>query len=222
MNLIDCHVLTLPRFDPRWMEEMRGDLDAQPVNQHWLPGIDGQLAEARARGFALGTAPFVSSADPDDRILPGTFAALLKALHDNPDAPFAWAGEQMVNANLKDWPIRAHVWTRGYDPLLHVCRGTHVHGVKLYRRDCVMPLLDAMRQSGQACEFFLDLAIVKPFAPLQPSAWPVHVPMVGRLWRQHDCNGYREFTKTDFDRAAQVLGFASMDALREATRLNCI
>lgn len=219
-HLIDCHVLTLPRFDPQWVAELRSDLDREPVNQHWLPGIDGRLGDARAAGYAQGCAPFVTSADPDDRIMPGTFAALLQALQDNPSAPFAWAGEQMVDEQLKPWPMRPHVWAGGYDPISHVCKGVHVHGVKLFRREVVMPLLDKMREAGPCCEFLLDLAIVKPWEPhksvqLPPSTWPVHVPMVGRLWRQHRDNGFRDFQPADFERMAQVLGFQTMDTLRD-------
>ncbi|WP_291933082.1 hypothetical protein [Limnohabitans sp.] len=221
-HLIDCHVLNLPRFNPGWVNEMRADLDTQPVNQHWLPGIDGQLGEARACGFALGCAPFVTSVDPDDRINPGTFAALLKALQDNPGAPFAWAGEQMVNERLEAWPVRPNVWPGGYDPLLHTFKGTHVHGVKLYRRELVLPYLPAMRTVGQACEFYLDLAIVKPYTNPSPTSWPVHVPMVGRLWRQHDTNGSRYFEQESFTRAALALGFESMNTLQAETRRRCL
>lgn len=217
-HLIDCHILTLPRFDLNWVNEMRVDLDAQPVNQHWMQGIEGNLAQARATGFSLGCAPFVSSVDPDDRVLLGTFDALLQALHDNPLAPFAWAGEQMVNEHLVAWPERPNVWPNGYDPVLHACRGTHVHGVKLYRREQVEPHLQAMRTVGQACEFYLDMAIVKPYTNPSSDAWPVHVPIVGRLWRQHDSNGSRQFSRGDFDRMAQALGFDSMGLLKDAVR----
>lgn len=212
---IDCHVLTLPRFDPAWVEELRGDLDREPVNQHWLPGIDGDLAAARVAGFSHGSASFVSSADPDDRILPGTFAALLQALQDNPSAPFAWAGEQMVREDLSHFRA-PHVWPGGYDPIRHVGAGTHVHGVKLYRRDLVMPLLDTMLLAGPCCEFLLDLAIIKPWTNPPRSSYPVHVPTVGRLWRLHGQNGSYRISVHDFDRMAQALGFESVADLRRA------
>lgn len=209
---IDCHILTLPRFDPRWVAELRTDLDVEPVNQHWMEGIDGDLGPARAAGFAAGAAPFVTSQDPDDRLMPGTYAALLQALADNPSAPFAWAGEKWVDENLGELPIRPNVST-AYNPVTHMAKGYHVHGVKLYRRELVMPLLDGMREAGLCCEFYLDLALAKPWIPDAPR--PVPVPIVGRLWRQHGHNGSRQFTRADFDRMARVLGFYSMAALRE-------
>jgi hypothetical protein len=217
---IDCHVLTLPRFAPEWVEAMKRDLDGEPVNQHWLEGIDGDLGSARAAGFACGDADFVTSQDPDDRLTPGVYAALRQALLDNPGAPFAWAGEKMVAEDLGPHPSRPHVWPEGYHPLRHVTNGQHVHGVKLYRRELVMPLLDGLRRAGLCCEFFLDLALARPWSKPR-AAWPVHVPIVGRLWRQHfrnGGNGSRQFTAADFDRMAQTLGFESMEALRTCTR----
>jgi hypothetical protein len=94
--------------------------------------------------------------------------------------------------------------------------------VKLYRREQVSPHLPAMRTVGQACEFYLDLAIVKPYTNPPPTLWPVHVPMVGRLWRQHDTNGSRCFEQESFTRAALALGFDSMNALQAETRRCCL
>ena len=216
MALIDCHVLTLPRFKPEWLEDMRRDLDDEPVTQHWLAGIDGDLGASRAAAFALGSAPFVSSQDPDDRLTRGVYAALLQALADNPAAPFAWAGERVVDDQLNPMPGRPHIWPGGYSPLSHVRKGQHVHGVKLYRRELVMPLLDGMRGAGLCCEFFLDYRLAKPWVRQPEAAWPVHVPMVGRLWRWHPEQGSKSFKTADFDQMARALGFESMEALRES------
>lgn len=212
---IDCHVLTLPRSRPDWAAELRADLDREPVNQHWMPGVDGDLGGARAAGFAAGDAPYVTSQDPDDRVLPGVYAALRRALEDNPAAPFAWAGEKLVLDDLTDVSTPPHVWPYGYSPRAHVRHGTHVHGVKLYRRELVAPLLDGIRAAGLACEFYLDLALAKPWNADAPR--PVHVPIVGRLWRQHEHNGSRQFKRAHFDHVARMLGFASMEALRATT-----
>ena len=220
-HAIDCHVLTLPRFDRRWVAELRGDLDAEPVNQHWMAGIEGDLARARAKGFSAGAAPFVSSADPDDRIVPGTYALLAQALRDNPQAAFAWAGEQLVDEALVDLPIGPNVQPGGYHPVSHIARATHVHGVKLYRRKQVVPLLEMMCSAGPCCEFMLDLALVRPWLNPPKLAWPVHVPVVGRLWRQHGGNGSKLFARSDFDCMARVLGFESMAVLREAVYREC-
>lgn len=216
-HLIDCHILTLPRFDPSWVLELRQDLEQAPVNQHWMDGIEGDLGSSRAAGFAAGTAPFLTSQDPDDRLLPGVYEALLKALVDNPCAPFAWAGEKLVYPDLQELEnkqLRQNIWPTGYRPELHLSHGRHVHGVKLYRRELVMPLLEGMRKAGLCCEFFLDFALARPYDNQPRAVWPVHVPMVGRLWRQHPQNGSKKFTVEHFDQMAQALGFDSMAQMR--------
>lgn len=84
----------------------------------------------------------------------------------------------------------------------------------LYRRKLVMLALDSMKAVGVCCEFPLDYALAKPHTKPAPSTWPVHVAMVGRLWRQHDYNGNKRFQDSDFDRMARVLGYQTMHALR--------
>ncbi len=216
-NLIDCHVLTLPRFPQEWQDTLRNDLDGEPVNQHWLLGIDGDLAASRVAGYSIGDAPFVTSQDPDDRVVPGVYAALLQALADAPDAPFAWAGEQYVMEDLQEIAMRPNVWPGGYSPRLHLTKGQHVHGVKLYRRELVTPLLERMRTAGLCCEFFLDHALAQP---TRDAPRPVHVPIVGRLWRQHPQNGSKRFKVEDFDQMAQALGFGTMAEMRAKVRAN--
>ena len=55
--LIDCHVLTMQGDNAAWRDELRRDLDAEPVRQHWLPGIAGELGRARAAGLEAGVSP---------------------------------------------------------------------------------------------------------------------------------------------------------------------
>ena len=98
-HLVDCHVLTMPADNAEWAAALRRDLDGEPVKQHWLAGIPGQLGQARAAGFALGAAPFVSFADPDDRIIAGTVAALLAALEAGL-APVTPPGPPLAPVNL--------------------------------------------------------------------------------------------------------------------------
>ena len=133
--MIDCHVLTLPGDNPQWAADLRRDLDGEPVQQHWLPGIQGQFGRARATGYAQGDAPFVTFADPDDRVIAGTYALLLDVLAKAPNAPYAWAGEQKVDEDLA--PIGQPVVHHGaYDARRHRNQlASYVHGVVLIRRE---------------------------------------------------------------------------------------
>ena len=185
MHQIDCHILTMPQMNPDWVAELRRDLDAAPVNQHWLPGIADQLGAARAIGFSQGSAPFVSFADPDDRVMSGTFARLFQALQDNPGAPFAWAGEQRVDADLM--PIgQPNTQPSGYSARRHRNNlAGYVQGVVLIRRSAVVPVLGLLRQCGLEADGVLFAHLARLQVDLPTEGQPVHVPIVGRLWRQH-------------------------------------
>lgn len=205
-HLIDCHVLTMPTDNVSWSLQLRSDLDTEPVNQHWLAGIPGEFGQARAAGFERGAAPFVSFADPDDRIVGGTFAALLEALQRNPGAPFAWAGEQRVDAQLQPLgePI---VWPDGYDQRRHRNRlQGYCHGVVLMRRELCAQALPLLRQCGNGADGVLMSHLARPHAPLSADEYPVHVPIVGRLWRQHPGGYHHQYTQAEHARHQRLAG----------------
>lgn len=204
-HLIDCHVLTLPRARADWAAQLRADLNAEPVNQHWLAGIEGRFGLARANGYALGSAPFLSWADPDDRIVGGTFACLLAALLENPGAPFAWAGEQRVDTDLI--PIgEPTVWPDGYNQRRHRNHLTYCHGVVLFRRETLMPALGLLRDCLTGADGVLAAHLARVHYPLSPEDLPIHVPIVGRLWRQHQHNGHRTYSASARSHDQRLLG----------------
>ncbi|RYF53099.1 MAG: hypothetical protein EOO27_27010 [Comamonadaceae bacterium] len=207
-HIIDCHVLTMPSHNQVWADQLRADLDREAVNQHWLPGIDGQLGAALAQGYAQGDAPFVSYADPDDRILYGTYAALLHALQANPGAPFAWTGELLVDENLVALgaPTLA---ARGYSQRSHRNSAMHVHGVILYRRACVAPLLPRLATCGWLSHYLLSLLVARPDLAQPAGRLPVHVPLVGRLWRQHGANASKGTTARDMQMVRDLSGVSA-------------
>ena len=55
-------------------------LEGHPINIHTLPGIAGDLRQARYLGYSKGDAPYVSFIDPDDVALPGTYERALNLL----------------------------------------------------------------------------------------------------------------------------------------------
>ena len=191
---IDCHVLTMPYDRPEWSEALRADLEREGVTQHWLPGIPGQHAKARAAGFRLGTHEYLTKADPDDRIAGGgVYKALYDALEAHPFAPFAWAGEIPVNDYLApiDSPNTA---VSGYNPRHIIASPMHAHGVVLYRRALVMrvlPKLEAMQgEEGLLSDWLLDLLLAAPQSNRPPDWQPIHIPIIGRFWRQHESQAH--------------------------------
>ncbi|ENO92743.1 hypothetical protein ACFQ4M_15990 [Thauera mechernichensis] len=175
MHRIDCHVLTLHDSNPQWLRLMQADLDQAAVNQHWLPGVPGNIGAARAAGFRAGSAEFVTFADPDDRYDPTVFGALASLLDDLPTAPFAFAGEQQIDprGNAISAPL-----LHPYDPAGHLDSPCHVHGVIVMRRRLVEPLLTLITSIHIAPEWHLTLKLTN-------HGMPVSMPRIGRWWRRH-------------------------------------
>lgn len=84
MHGIDCHVLCCPGEDPTHLLAQLAD---EPVNV-WLceSGPPAPIGTSRADAFALGSAPWVTYADPDDEIVPGIFRKLAAVLAAYPNA----------------------------------------------------------------------------------------------------------------------------------------
>lgn len=210
---IDCHVLTMNYDRADWSAELRADLDREGVTQHWLPGIPGEHAKARAAGFRLGTHEYVTKADPDDRIAGGgVYRKLYEALEQHPFAPFAWAGEMPVDEHLT--PIDAPNLVRdGYKPRYLANSPMYVHGVVLYRRalvERVLPTIEAMQgDEGLISDWVLDLLLAAPHRERPPDWQPVHVPIIGRFWRQHDGQAHNSIGAAHVEAARRITGVAA-------------
>jgi hypothetical protein len=68
MHDIDCHIII--HNEPQWkIDRCMASFDGQAVNVHFVQGVDEYPPhKSRAVGFALGSAPYVTYADPDDWI----------------------------------------------------------------------------------------------------------------------------------------------------------
>ncbi|NYF21920.1 hypothetical protein HDC36_003396 [Xanthomonas sp. JAI131] len=110
--MLDVHVLTLPDTLPAWIEQRRASIAAAvaaagfPVHVHELPGELGHIGRGRARGYALGTQPYVTYVDCDDYLLPVAFAALADALAAGNDA--VAPGEITEQGRARNWSQRRH------------------------------------------------------------------------------------------------------------------
>ncbi len=207
---IDCHILTSDSDNPEWSAALRADLEREGVTQHWLPGIPGQHAKARACGFRLGEHEYVTKADPDDRIAGGgVYQKLYEALEAHPFAPFAWAGEMPVDENFL--PIDApNIAGSGYNPRHLIASPMHVHGVVLWRRALVMrylPALEAMKDDESlASDWALNLLLAAPQSKRPPDWQPIHIPMIGLFWRQRDGQAHARITPAHIEAARKTAG----------------
>lgn len=73
---IDCHIII--HKEPQWkIDRCLASLEGQPVNLHLVEGKEEYPPCAgRAKGFAMGSAPYITYIDPDDWVEPGAFALL--------------------------------------------------------------------------------------------------------------------------------------------------
>ena len=81
---VDVHILA---YSGRmaWLRQAIDSLMPQPCNIHVVfGGFEDSIGAARAWAFRLGSAPFVSFIDDDDRTLPGTLDACLDSLRSHP------------------------------------------------------------------------------------------------------------------------------------------
>ncbi len=171
---IDVHVLLLPSTNQEWWQECQESMQGEPVNLHLVDGVEGHIGKGRAKGFAEGTAPYVSCVDPDDLVMPGAFSACLEALDANPEACGAYTDELLINA--KDKVIKPGVFSgMPWNPLLQL-EPQYLHHVYVIRREFVQKYLLELRRWPGMAEFVLK--------GLLPAHGPwIHVNRMGYKWR---------------------------------------
>lgn len=114
--MIDLHILTLSDSRADWRDRcVASVLDAAaragyPVHVHVVPGIDGHLGLARARGYAVGSAPWKCYVDDDDYVLPGAFKALAPHLSSDVAAIFPRERIEQNGRFHKHTQGRHHLW----------------------------------------------------------------------------------------------------------------
>lgn len=190
---IDVHMLTFEE-PQEWREQCLQSLEGAPITLHVLHGIQGHIGKARGQGFARGELPLVSFVDPDDLYEASAFAQLADALDSCPQALLAYTDEAVMDVQGNAQPERPHAYSRWQ----HANSASHVHGLIVMRRDAVMleqPMLSAM----QSCQIWmLTQRLAKRGAVL-------HLPIVGRYWRQHPNQAHRRMRVTDVELCRRLL-----------------
>ena len=118
MAALDVHVAVLPQTPAEWVARCLSSVEAAasrapfPVHVHVVDGVPGHVGKARERGYACGSAPFVTYVDDDDEVLPEGFAML--PLERNPAAVFT---AEVIDNGRGRWVARRR------------------HNLSVYRRD---------------------------------------------------------------------------------------
>lgn len=181
---IDVHLLTLDE-PTEWREACIASLAGAPIRLHLLPGIPGCVGRARAAGFARGTLPLVSFVDPDDRYEAHAFAHLADALDACPSAVLAYSCETLMDEQGRDTSVRR----LAYSAFQHAHSASHVHGLIVMRRSAVEPVLTRIADLDAGADWLLTRLVGSRGRVL-------HLPLVGRHWRQHPNQHHRRARST--------------------------
>lgn len=181
---IDVHLLTLDE-PAEWRQECLASLAGAPIRLHLVPGIPGRVGKARTAGFARGTLPLVSFVDPDDRYEAGAFASLADALDACPSAVLAYTDEALMDEQGRDTSVRR----LAYSAFQHAHSASHVHGLIVMRRSAVEPVLTRIADLDAGADWLLTRLVARRGGVL-------HLPLVGRHWRQHPNQHHRRARST--------------------------
>ena len=176
---IDVHLLTLNE-PAEWREACIACLDSAPIQLHVVPGIPGRIGEARAAGYAQGGLPLVSFVDPDDLYEASAFTQLADALDACPQAVMAYSDEALMNEAGRDIAVRRLAYSRWQ----HANSASHVHGLIVMRRSAVEAVLKETTDINNFADWLLTLLVAKRGGVL-------HLPILGRHWRQHPQQSHR-------------------------------
>lgn len=133
--MIDVHVLTYSGTVQPWLDQCLESLSREPnLTVHVVQGDEGNVGAGRARGYRLGTNPYVSYVDSDDYILPGAIDACLFGLK---------TARGVVTLERRLWGTR-------FDSSLQ-----RDHHLCVYRRDDVEPWLDRLHEHPIHCDILL-------------------------------------------------------------------
>lgn len=194
---IDVHLLTLNE-PAQWREACIASLKDAPIQLHVLPGIAGRIGEARAAGYAQGRLALVSFVDPDDLYEASAFTQLADALDACPQAVMAYTDEALTDENGQDIALRRLAYSRWQ----HANSASHVHGLIVMRRSAVQEVLDKLLVLESRVEWTLSLLVAQRGGVL-------HLPIVGRHWRQHPQQSHRTGDPHALRRMRQTSGQAS-------------
>ncbi|WP_019561991.1 hypothetical protein [Caldimonas manganoxidans] len=194
---IDVHLLTLDE-PAEWRAACIESLAGAPIRLHVLPGIPGRIGQARAAGYARGTLPLASFVDPDDLYEAGAFAPLADALDACPQAVLAYTDEALMDEAGRPLGVRR----LAYSAFQHAHSASHVHGLIVMRRCAVEPLLPRLFDLRLRAEWALTRMLSQRGSVL-------HLPIVGRHWRQHPRQVHRTADPAVARRIRQTIDHAT-------------
>lgn len=137
--MIDVHVISSADERARpWWDECLASLDHPALRVFHVESIPDQLGLCRARGYAQGSAPYVTAVDSDDLLEPVVIQHVLDTFERHPESTAVYANERQFGEGMDDRLAFDEPATR---PRLQY---SQMHGLVVLRRevtDAVMHML---------------------------------------------------------------------------------
>jgi hypothetical protein len=185
---IDAYMLTLDE-PPEWRQAALESLRGAEINLHVIPTDRGTTIGAdMAHHFAQGSSPYAVILDPDNLYEPTAFAQLADALDQNTAAGLAYTDETVMDAQAENRTVRNLAYSR----YAHAHSPSLVHSLVVYRRCAAREHLESIATMHVYAEWMLTLHITK-------SSPVVHLPIIGRHWRQHPRQAHLKSGQTEID-----------------------
>lgn len=149
------------------------------MNVHVIPN-GSHIDQGRARGFATGSADFVSLLDSDDWLLPGAVDSCLEALALRPEAVGAFTDEVRMRDGVQVG-VGDSTGTGPWNPTRQLTQISYARHLMVMRRAVVMPYLAELARWPR-----LGVYVLRGLA-VQHGPW-IHVERDGYVHREHDGN----------------------------------
>ena len=127
----------------------------------------------------------MSFVDPDDRYEAHAFAHLADALDACPQAVLAYTDEALMDEDGRPLGVRR----LAYSAFQHAHSASHVHGLIVMRRSAVEPVLTRIADLDAGADWLLTRLVDRQGSVL-------HLPLVGRHWRQYPNQHHRRTRST--------------------------
>lgn len=179
--MIDLHILHHPPSTrPEWwrvcLESAKAAEAAGLVTLHVVDAQGDNIGASRAEAFERGHHPFVSYLDDDDILVPQGIPYLLAALAQYPEVCGVYSDRQQIDA---EGNILFTLPRGDWSAVNQLCGQDFPHMLAVYRREALIPHLDAMATSKTYCEF-ISSALSTQFGPWR------HVPVLAYQRREND------------------------------------
>jgi hypothetical protein len=186
--MIDVHVLHLDD------EVLRlNDFSLPYVNVYHMPGIVGNVLQARINAFRVGTAPYVSYMDPDDKVVPEAFGECLNTLEANPKLAGVYTNSEVIKENGRSTLLyQKHNWSKEW----HLSRSVPVHPLLVMRRSILMPILNQIEKITWTHKFrsLSDQIICAHVASVSDFQY---INTVGYIWYKFESGNHKKTTGED-------------------------